>query len=90
MLVTSHKPLKFGTRSGMNFHEMFWEEQNWDTATCVFSSSRNSKNAFISQAAQTKFIPWSLQMRDGLPRQAMKCRSVATKASVVKSDTASR
>ena len=35
-------------------------------------------------------IPWSLQMREGLPRRAMKRRRVAINASVVKYETDSK
>ena len=38
MLFTadSHKPPKFGARSGMNFQEIPWVEQNWEMTACVF------------------------------------------------------
>ena len=40
--------------------------------------------------APTKLEPLSLHIMEGFPNQAMKRRSVAMKASVVKSETSSR
>ena len=37
-----------------------------------------------------KFVPWSLRIRLGLPRRAVKRLSAAINASVVRSETGSR
>ena len=54
---------------------------------CVFWRPRNSTNSFSSRSAPTKLVPWSLQMREGLPRRATKRLKQAMKAYEVRSDT---
>ena len=47
------------------------------------------QTSFSSPFAPTKFVPWSLQMVEGLPRRATNRRKAEMKAAVVKSDTGS-
>ena len=83
----SQRPPKCGERSGMNFHVIFCEVQNWETPPCVFWSSRKSNRCFKSFWAPTKLDPWSLHMSDGFPLRAMKRLK---DASDVRSETNSR
>ena len=86
MLFTaaSHKPPKCGVHSGMNFHVIFCMAQNSEMIPCVWKKAINS---FSSRIAPTKFVPWSLHIKEGFPLRTMnRCRA-AMKVSVVRSDT---
>ena len=51
----------------------------------VFCNSKNWTSSLSSRAAPTKLEPWSLHIKLGLPRQAMKRLNKAIKASVLRS-----
>ena len=87
LTAASHSRPKCGVRSGINFHYTCWDVQNPALARVDLSSCQSS--TFISLSAQTKFVPWSLQI-DGIPHRPINLRKVATKVDVVKSDTRSR
>ena len=55
-----------------------------------FQSDMKLMDIDISRGAPTKLAPWSLQITEGLPQQAINLCRVAKKAFVVKSDTGLR
>lgn len=85
--AASQRPPKWGACSEINLHSMFWVEQNLEMILCAFCCPRNSKNCFSSWFAPTKLVPWSLQIKEGLPRRATNHLKQAMKASEVRSDT---
>ena len=50
---------------------------------------KKAYSSFVSLAARMRFVPWSLQMVEGLPHRTIKCQRVAKKVAV-KSVTSSR
>lgn len=81
---------KWGERSGICFHIIFWKEQNWVIVCWDCWHWRNSDNSFNSLEAPVKLVPWSLQIIDDLPRRATNRWRVAINASVVKLETNSK
>ena len=66
------------------------DEQKFGMSSFDFCCSRNSANSANSREAPRKLEPWSLQIQNGLPRQAMKRLKQAIKADEVRSETASK
>ena len=86
----SHRPPKCGLCSGMNFHSIPRLEQKSAIELWTSCLDRNLNISFNSRFALTKLVPWSLKMSIGHPQRATnRCRA-EIKASLVKSETASR
>ena len=90
LTAASHSPPKCGAHSGINLHSMHWAEQKHEMSLWVFCLLKNLYISFNSWLAPVKLVPWSLKIRLGLPRQAIKRLSEVMKASVVRSETGSK
>ncbi len=88
--AASHKPPKWGERSGMNFQTIHLDEQNSETRPWTCCWSRKSENSFNSRLAPTKLVPWSLQIIDGWPLREVKRLRAAMNDFAVRSEINSK